>query len=118
MDRAFDWTFKFDLAALPENWDAWYLASLLTQDLLQEVSIPLPSSLFNMSDWLWGTYAYVIRPRAARVLRHHVWPLEHQVDSEMMAVYKSEGMNVVRSATNIITLLPYIIRVLFGPLPK
>ena len=36
-------------------------------------------------------------------MRYHVWPLQHQIDSEIMAVYKSESLNVVRSATNIMT---------------
>jgi GR25 family glycosyltransferase involved in LPS biosynthesis len=80
------------LQELPPNFGLMYLADM-AQDNATIHKSRYSAHLTRISRPLWGTYAYVISPVAARRLLFHMYPIGMQVDSYIKQVAEVYGKN-------------------------
>jgi GR25 family glycosyltransferase involved in LPS biosynthesis len=81
----FERLFPRALQDLPQNFGLLYLGDM-AKDTLTIHKTRYSATLDRLSRPLWGTYAYVVSPRAARRLLFHAYPIDVQVDSYIKQV--------------------------------
>jgi GR25 family glycosyltransferase involved in LPS biosynthesis len=85
------------ISELPDNFGLLYLGDM-AQDYVTIRKMDYSAHLRRLSRPLWGTYAYVISPKAARRLLLHMYPAQLQVDSyikQVAELYESDMPNFV-----------------------
>jgi len=80
LSPAFEHMFPQALRELPANFGLLYLGDM-AKDKVTIRTTDYSLALKSISRPLWGTYAYVVSPLAARRLLLHMFPAEFQVDS-------------------------------------
>lgn len=97
LSPAFDALFSRALKQLPANFGLLYLGDM-AKDNETIRKTTYSANLMRLSRPLWGTYAYVVSPLAARRLLLHMYPADVQVDSYIKQVadlYDAEMPNFV-----------------------
>lgn len=88
------------LSQLPFNFGLMYLADM-ARDAKTIHKSAYSQDLTRISRPLWGTYAYVISPVAARRLLFHMYPIDTQVDSyiqQVAQIYEADMPHFVSSS--------------------
>lgn len=96
----FDDYFRKSLLDLPDDFGLFYFADMvnITETRRSNFDYDADSSMYKLIHGEhWGTFAYIISPHAAEVLVDHVYPINYQVDSYMIATCAEYNLSVYRN---------------------
>lgn len=104
LSHGFDSYLDQILMDLPTDFGLFYFADLVQSKATRDAAFPLENkpTLNRIRGEQWGTYAYMISPKAAKLLYDHAFPMHYQADSYIMDVVFAHDIPVYRARTNLV----------------
>ncbi|CAF0867304.1 unnamed protein product [Didymodactylos carnosus] len=99
----FDRWWPYLLWSLPTDFDLLYFGNMIgpaVSPALKEYN----ELLWKMTGKHWGTYAYLISPKAAQILLNNIYPTQYQVDSMIIQIAQKQLLNVFMSKQSLVQI--------------